>query len=306
MRLVRCAVAAAACWAAAGCIAGPPASRPASEDIAPWGATLVQRRPDADTPNADVTLRNNTSHRVVVRAVRVSWPGYAEGRWQPADRWRDCRLDHEEWVCIGWKSDDVPFDAGATHKIDVRLLGPVCEQVPTARPRVELRVGDGRTTSSPLDDLGVRALREIWEWQCDRQRLLDAVDIGLAGWQRVAQDGEPALRGSIAARRGTSDARVVLVETRGSVLLDFERLGDDDVLMEPGQQAGRLPFRIASNGRCDPHSVGQSTQTYTLRVWVSLDGGPPRSLVMHPTPHVRRQMDGLIYETCDLAKLESG
>jgi hypothetical protein len=306
MRLVRCAVAAAACWAAVGCSDDPPVSHPTPEDTAPWHATLVQRRPDADSPDADVTLRNNTSQRVVVRAVRISWPGYAEGEWQPADRWRDCRLDHGEWACIGWKSDDMPFDAGATHKIDVRLLGPVCEEAPTDRPRVDLRLGDDRTTSTPLDDPGVRTLREIWQWQCERQRLLEAVDIRLAGWRRVPQDGEPALRGSIAVRRGTSDARVVLVETRGSVLLDFERLGDDDVLMGPAERAGRLPFLIASNGRCDPHSVGQSTQTYTLRLWVSLDGGPPQSLVIHPAPHIRRQMDGLIYRTCDLAKPASG
>jgi hypothetical protein len=306
MRLVRCAVAAAACLAALGCNDGPPASHPTPGDIAPWQATLVQRRPDADTPNADVTLRNNTSQRLVVRAVRISWPGYTDGDWQPAEMWRDCRLDHGEWACHGWKSDDMPFDAGATHKVDVRLLGPVCEEAPTDRPRVELRFSDDRTTSTPLDDLGAQALRQIWEWQCERQRLLEAVDIRLAGWQRVPQDGEPALRGSIAVRRGTSDARVVLVETRGSVLLDFERVGDDDVLMEPGQQGGRLPFLIASNGRCDPHSVGQSTQTYTLRLWVSLDGRPPQSLVIHPSARIRRQMDALIYLTCDLAQLESG
>jgi len=305
MRLVRCAVAAAACWAAVGCGDGPPSSHPAPED-SPWQATLVQRRPDADTPNADVTLRNNTSHGVVVRGVRISWPGYAEGDWQPADRWRDCRLVHGGWECIGWKSDDVPFDAGATHKVDVRLLDPACEEAPTDRPRVELRLGDDSTTSTPLDDPGVRALRQIWEWQCQEQRLLEAVDIRLAGWHRAAHAGEPALRGSIAARRGTSDARVVLVATRGSVLLNFERVGDDDVLMEPARQAGRLPFLIASNGRCDPHSVGQSTQTYTLRLWVSLDGRPPQPLVIHPAARIRRQMDGLIYQTCDLAKLESG
>jgi hypothetical protein len=200
----------------------------------------------------------------------------------------------------------MPFEAGATHKIDVRLLGPNCEQEPTDRPKVELLFHGDSTTSAPLDDPGVRALRQVWGWQCEKQRLLEAVDIRLAGWHRVRHAGEPALRGSVAVRRGTTDARVVLVETRGSVLLDFQRVDKDDVLMEPAENTGRLPFLIASNGRCDPHSVGQSTQTYTFRLWVSLDGGPPQSLVIHPTPHVRRQMDRLIYQTCDLAKLESG
>ena len=305
MRLLRCAVVAAACWAAVSC-SDAPSSHPVPEGVPPWQATLEQTRPDAESPNADVTLSNNTSHRVVVRGVRISWPGYAEGGWQPADRWRDCRRNHGDWECIGWKSDDIPFDAGATHKIDVRLLGPVCGDAPTGRPRVELRLRDDRTTSTPLDDPGVRALRQIWEWQCEKQQLLEAVDIRLVGWHRVPHAGEPALRGSIAVRRGTSDARVLLVTTRGSVLLDFERVGDDAVLMDPAEKAGRLPFLIASNGRCDPHSVGQSTQTYTLRLWVSLDGRPPQSLVIHPAPHIRRQMDGLIYQTCDLANLESG
>jgi hypothetical protein len=267
---------------------------------------LEQTRPDAESPNADVTLTNNTSRGVVVRGVRISWPGYADGDWQPADRWRDCRRDHGDWECIGWKSAALPFDAGATHKIDVRLPAPVCEEDTTGPPTVELLLRDRSITPAPLDDPGAHALRQVWEWQCERQRLLAAVDVRLAGWQRVRHDGEPALRGSIAVRRGTTDARVVLVETRGSVLLDFDRVGDDDVLMEPTQGTGRLPFLIASNGRCDPHSVGQSTQTYILRLWVSLDDGPPQSLAIHPPPQIRRQMDRLIYQTCDLAKLESG
>jgi hypothetical protein len=277
-----------------------------SEDVRPWHATLVQLRPDADTPNADVTLRNDSSRRIVVHGVRISWPGYAERGWQPADRWPVCRYTHRTWECTGWRSDDVPFDAGATHKIDVRLLGPVCDEEVTARPSVELLLHDDSTTSAPLDDLGARVLRQIWAWQCERQRLLEAVDIRLSGWHRVRHAGEPALRGSIAVRRGTTEARVVLFETRGSVLLEFERVREDDVLMERTQEAGRLPFLVASSGRCDPHSVGQSTQTYTLRLWVSLDDGPPQSLVIHPTPSVRRQMDRLIYQTCDLARLESG
>jgi hypothetical protein len=201
----------------------------------------------------------------------------------------------------------MPFDAGATHKIDVRLLGPLCQQDPTGQhPRAELLFRDGSTTSAPLDDAGVRVLREIWEWQCERQRLLEAVDIGLAGWHRVRHAGEPALRGSIAARRGTTDARVVLTETRGSVLLDFEHVGEDGVLMEPAEDTGRVPFLIASTGRCDPHSVGQSTQTHTFRLWVSLDGRQQQSLVIHPAPRIRRQMDRLIYQTCELAELRSG
>jgi len=304
MRLLRCAVVAAAGWAAVSCSSAP-SPHPVPEGVPPWQATLEQTRPDAESPNADVTLSNNTSHRVVVRGVRISWPGYAEGEWQPADRWRDCRRDHGDWQCIGWKSAALPFEAGATHKIDVRLLPPVCKDT-TGPPVVELLFLDRSITPAPLDDPGARALRQIWEWQCERKRLVAAVDIRLAGWHRVRHDGEPALRGSIAVRRGSTDARVVLFETRGSVLLDFERVGEDDVLMEPTETTGRLPFLIASTRRCDPHSVGQSTQTYILRLWVSLAGQPPQPLAIHPPAQIRRQLDRLIYQTCDLAKLESG
>src|SRR5262245_19948490 len=273
MRLLRCAVVAAVCCAAVSC-SDAPSSHPGPEGVPPWQATLEQTRPDAESPNADVTLSNTTSHRVVVRGVRISWPGYAEGDWQHADRWRDGRRNHGDWQCIGCKSAALPFDAGATHKIDVRLPAPACEEDTTGPPTVELRFRDRSITPAPLDEPGARALRQIWEWQCERKRLLAAVDIRLAGWQRVRHDGEPALRGSIAVRRGTTDARVTLFETRGSVLLDFERVGEDDVLMEPADTTGRLPFLIASNGRCDPHSVGQSTQTYILRLWVSLGDRP--------------------------------
>lgn len=304
MRLVRCAVAAAVCCAAVGCSNPPSSSHRAS--VPAWHATFVQDRPDAYTPNAQVTLRNNTSRRVLVRGVRMSWPGYAEGDWQPADMWRECRDDHGRWECAGWQSDQMPFDAGASHRIDIRLLGPACQEAPTDRPTVELLFRDESTTSAPLDEPGARALRQVWAWQCEEQRLLEAVDIRLAAWHRARHAGEPALRGAIAVRRGTTDARVVLSETRGSVLLDFERVGEDGVLMESAQRSGRLPFLVVSSGRCDPHSVGQSTQTYTFRLWVSLDGRPPQSLVVHPAPRVRRQMDRLIYQTCDLATLESG
>src|SRR5262245_65592174 len=85
MRLLRCAVVTAACWAAVSC-SDAPSSHPVLEGVAPWQATLEQTRPDAESPNVDVTLSNNTSRRVVVRGVRMSWPGYPEGDWQPADR----------------------------------------------------------------------------------------------------------------------------------------------------------------------------------------------------------------------------
>jgi hypothetical protein len=285
MSLARFAIVSALCWAMVGCNGSPPPTEPRPPTAPPWQVTFEQDRPDADTPNADVKLRNNTPRPVVVRGIRISWPGYDASGWQPAD---------------------MPFEPGHVHRIDIRLVGPACDEGRDERPEVELLFRDHSTTSVPLDDPGVHVLRNIWGWQCERRRLFGALDIALTGWRRVRHNGEPALRGFIGVRRRDADGDVTLQETRGSVLLEFERVGSDVVLMEPEDDAGRLPFLVASTGRCDPHSLGQSSQTYTFRIWLSLDGGPPRALVIRPRPDVRRRMDRLIYQTCDLAELESG
>ncbi|MDQ4009069.1 MAG: hypothetical protein M3211_13315 [Actinomycetota bacterium] len=261
----------------AGCSGVAPAPEGAQEPA--WTATFEQDRPDQASPNAHVKLTSSRRHHVTVDGVRLRWSGYRRDGWQPAD---------------------MSYAPGHVHRLQVRLPRPRCDGGGADRPHVQVRLADGSTDRVALDAAGAGLLRQIWQQDCREQRLLEAVDISLERWRLVRRSGDLVLRGELVARRGDSPAEVMLAETRGSVLLHLEPLGAGRVLLAPAAGRGRVPVVVSSAGRCDPHSLGGSTQTFTFRVWVSLDGGPEQPLVMVPDARARRHMQTVIAVDCGL------
>ncbi|MGH3355770.1 MAG: hypothetical protein ACRDOJ_07710 [Nocardioidaceae bacterium] len=265
-------------WAGAlGCT--EPAAAPDKGPDPPWTAGFEQDRPDQASSNAHVKLTNTGRDEVTVDGVRLRWPGYRRGRWQPAD---------------------MTYAAGHVHRLEIRLPRPRCHQTVPDPPNVDVRLVTGATYTVPLDASGAALLRRLWEQECREHRLLEAVHVGFEDWRPVRRANRLALHGDLAARRGSSSAEVTLVETRGSVLLDLQPGGVDRLLLRRSAERGRVPVVITANGRCDPHSLGQSTQTFTLRVWLSFDGGPPQPLVIIPGARTRHRMQDVIAAGCGL------
>jgi hypothetical protein len=260
----------------AGCSDPAPSAR---EEPPSWRATFEQDRPDYASRDAHVKLTNIGRAETTVEAVRVRWSGYRAGPWLPAD---------------------MTYAPGHVHRLDVRLPVPRCDRRPAGPPGAQIRVTDGRTFSVPFDAAGTERLRQIWAQACREVRLRAAVRVGLEDWRPVHRDGLVVMRADLVARRGGSAAEVRLVATRGSVLLDLRPLGSRRVLLPRGSRTGRIPVEVTSAGRCDPHSVGQSTQTFTLKVWVSLDGGPEQPLVTIPDARTRARLQDVIATGCGL------
>jgi hypothetical protein len=245
-----------------------------------WAAGFIQDRPDQDTPNAQVIVTSTAKRSTVVRGLRLVWSGYAGRRWQPAE---------------------MPYGPGDTHRLDLRLIAPRCDGNADDAPAVSMRLDDGSTVDAPIDAEGTALLRQVWERMCGEQRLLEAVAVEFAdGWRPVRLPSGPGLAGYVTALRGRARGPVELAEARGSVLLELEPRGAERTLLRAGQRAGRMPVAVTGAGRCDPHSLSQSSQTFRLRVWVAIGGGPQQSLVVVPDARARGQMNELIRRTCRL------
>ena len=277
MRVLGGVLAVALCVGVSGCT--DQASSPGQMQPPAWTATFEQDRPDQASRNADVKLTNLREAEVTVDGVRLRWSGYRSGPFPPAD---------------------MTYAAGHIHRMDVRLPGPDCDHTPSDAPRVETRLVDGSTDTATLDAHGAALLRRLWQQDCAEHWLREAVHVRLERWRLVRRQGELVLLGDLAARRGSSAAEVTLTETRGSVLLDFQPDGTDRVLLRRGAQRGRVPVVISSIGRCDPHALGQSTQTFTMRMWLSLDGGPEHALVTIPEAPTRALMQDVLADDCGL------
>ncbi|MPZ60649.1 MAG: hypothetical protein GEU93_05000 [Propionibacteriales bacterium] len=276
MFAARSALVAALCVIVVGCENSPPVGDPPPES--PWAAGFEQDRPDQDTPYADVRLTNLGRTEVTVEGVRLRWSGYPERRWQPAD---------------------MTYGGGHTHRLDIRLPRPACDDNPAEPPGVQVRLVDGSTATVELDAPGAKLLRLIWDRQCGEQRLLDAVGVDFEGWQEVRQGGGPAMRVHLTGERRDTDAEVTLTETRGSVLLDLEPAGRDRVLLSRSAARGRIPVVVTPIGRCEAHALADSSHTFDFRVWLSLDGGPEQSLVMRPDTRARLRLEKVITDDCD-------
>jgi hypothetical protein len=277
MRVLGGVLAVALCVAVGGCT--DRSSSPGAQPSPAWTATFEQDRPDQASRDADVKLTNLRDVEVTVEGVRLRWSGYQRGPFQPAD---------------------MTYAAGHIHRLDVRLPPPWCDDTPDDPPRVETRLAGGATDTATLDASGAALLRRLWQQDCAEHRLRQAVHLRLERWRLVRRHGELVLLGDLAARRGSSAAAVRLTETRGSVLLEFQPDGTDHVLLRRGERRGRLPVVIRSIGRCDPHALGQSTQTFTMRMWLSLDGGPAHALVTNPEARTRALMQDVLADDCGL------
>jgi hypothetical protein len=152
-------------------------------------------------------------------------------------------------------------------------------------------------------DAGATRLRGIWEQTCDTVALEHALEVSLEpGWQRVNSNGGPEMHGVLTLHRKADSEPITVTDLRGSVLLAFEP-ADPDALpltLEPDQQVA-LPVVLASNGRCDPHAVGSSQQTFRLSVVVQMGtGDEPLQPIISPDEASEAGILQMITDACGL------
>ncbi len=164
--------------------------------------TLQQYREDEVTHSLKIELKNAGTTTVRVSSLAVSWPGLSGTDPAQVD------YDVPPGVTVALK---VPYgDAVCTSP--TRPTDPVQAEVVTPDSQLEIPLA--------ASDL---LLEKLWDQDCARQRLLDAVGVDFGSmWTPVTVDGAPVLRGTLVLTRGSSTGAIDVVDLDGSVLLTLD------------------------------------------------------------------------------------
>ncbi len=243
-------------------------------------ASATQFRPDEGTTRLHAGVTNLGRTAVTVTSATVVWPGFA---------WPTVRLPR------------APVPVGQTAAFVIRYGAAHCHVGPgPAYLRAEV---DGRSVRLRLRVQDPALLSRLHAHECARRRL--AATAGLALRLRrhtVVRGGEEYLPGTVLLRRRPgARSTVTVVDVGGSVLFDLAAApgaGRLPARLAPGAPQLRVPMRIGSAHRCDPHARGNSSQTFLFSVYTRLAGEPVQRSVFVPGPATRRRLDGLLDRAC--------
>lgn len=211
------------------------------------------------------------------------------------------------WAAMAFPTVDLPGEAvppGQTAAFRIRYGEARCTGTPSGRP-VLTAVVNGRSRTLPLrvEDPGL--LLRLHTKACAEQQL-DAtatVDLVLASRSEMVA-GEEYVPGEVVVRRrptGGAQQRVRLVDLGGSVLIDLRPRGGRRAL--PGELATGDPdlafsVLLGSAHRCDPHALGQSSQTFLLSAYLRLGDRSAQRVVLPLAPKDRSRLTRVVRRDC--------
>ena len=249
-------------------------------DPLPPGVRLsfVQQRIDEGTRRSQVRVINGDAEPVHVRAVGIDWVGYP------------LRLHR------------VDYDVYGQQTVDLRYLLPpaVCAPAALEAPIEAVAVTDADRLTRAVEDDGVRFLTRLWQTECDTRRLDAAVQLSYAGpWRETGSGAAARLLGRLVLTRPTGSSggrKVEVTQVEGSVLFDLTTTREAVLRSGVGKAVVSIAFR--SGGRCDPHSRGQSTQTFLFRAFLGLDDGPEIARLIRPDDALQRRLLRFLDRAC--------
>ncbi len=282
-----------------GCTGSDEPDRPAGTDGTLSGTqvqlsgTLVQYRPDVGSRRLAVQLTSRGPEPVRLLGVRLRSPALT--RLPPTAK-------------------DTTYVQGQTIDLSTRYGTPRCRQSVSGGDvsvRAEVLVREGESTELvpvAIDRRGHALVRRLVRGECALVELGRSVQVRyVAGFRRgVDPGGQAVLRGTVLFRRPPA-ARpgplITVPSIDGSVLVDFRAAGRPGpagplVRMLPATGSVRLPVELASTGRCDPHTRGESKQTFLLSVYVRLGAAPLQHLTLEPDGGTQLRVLQVIDDTC--------
>ncbi len=236
--------------------------------------TVLQQRVDEATRTVGVEATNRGKSPVHVSSVRLSGGGL-DARATPLD---------------------TDLQPGLTVALRTSYGSPDCDD--RGDPVVATLEVDGRVVELPVDTDGQQEIDRLLDVDCAAQTLAATAAVRIAGPYRSAGSGEPHLRGRLVLQRREPGPAVDLRSLGGSVLIDLRPVGE---LADLGSGADRAvtPVRLASTGRCDPHALGGSTQTFLLSAYIVLGDAPEQRVVLTPPPQVQDRVLRVVDRACD-------
>lgn len=257
-----------------GCTSGgpdEPAPPRASPDLA---VTVQQQRVDATTRIVGVEVTNREDAPVQVAAVRLRGGG----------------LDGPVTTV------DTELRPDLTVALRTSYGRPACAD--RSQPVVaELEIA-GAWIAYDVDSAGQQEVGRLLDTDCARIALAEKARVQLTGPYRVTSyRGRPWLHGFLVMSRRSSETPVDLRSVAGTVLVDLRPVRD---LVDLESDADRAVTEIllGSTGRCDPHALGQSTQTFLLSAYVRLGQETEQRIVLVPPPSVQDRVLKVIDRAC--------
>ncbi len=92
-----------------------------------------------------------------------------------------------------------------------------------------------------------------------------------------------------------------MVDLGGSVLLELLPRGGRAALpgvLAPDREELSFPVLMGSAHRCDPHALGQSSQTFLVSAYVRLEGRPTQRVVLPLSTAERGRLAAIINRDC--------
>lgn len=212
---------------------------------------------------------NHSPRAVVVGSASLAWAGFTR-----------------HVVRVGQR-----IGPGQIAAFDMRYGDPRCTSAPQGRPRLAVVVdGVRRVVPLHVDISGL--LHQLWVHECAAQRLASAASISFTR-------GHVVPRGYVAVlqlRRRSSAVPVSVTGFSGSVIL--EMLPRRPLPARLTGEGLRVPVLVRPGSRCDPHSLGQSQQTFLLSAVVRVGAHPPQRAILPLGPGLHRALQATIDRLC--------
>jgi hypothetical protein len=212
---------------------------------------------------------NHSRHPVSVASASLAWPGFAR-----------------HVVRVGQR-----IGPGEIAAFDMAYGDPRCTSSPRGAPRLAVVVdGVHRLVPMHVDIPGL--LRQLWRHECAAQRLARAASISFVRGHAVRSGYLAVLQ----LRRRGSAVPVSVTGFSGSVILDMLPRAP-----LPASLTGttlRIPVLVRPGSRCDPHSLGQSQQTFLLSAVVRVGSHPPQRAILPLGPGLQHALQATIDRLC--------
>lgn len=212
---------------------------------------------------------NHSRRAVVVTSATLDWPGFSPHVVRVRQR-------------IG---------RGQIAAFDMAYGDARCSSRPSRPARLAVVVdGVRRVVPLHVDISGL--LPELWHHECADQRLARAASVSFVRGHVVPAGYVAVLQ----LRRRASGVPVSVIGFSGSVILDLLPRVGLPARLSPGVL--RVPVLVRPGSRCDPHSLGQSQQTFLLSAVVRVGSHPPQRAILPLGPGLHAALQRTIDRLC--------
>ena len=181
-------------------------------------------------------------------------------------------------------------------RIDVQVdFGELTTCDPSTRSDAAVLIEIARGDADPVQYLATldpAPLDEIRDRECAQRRVTDAATIGFSAEREI--DGS-TMSTTIDVVRNAGTPTIELTSLSGSVIFALTPVDETEPIarLDADDPAASIPILVEVT-RCDPHVVSQSSRTFDLAVYVSIDGADTHRQQLEVGPALQAELQSMI------------